>query len=334
MPKTTSTTSKPSNKKTSQADTKETTPKKSMIAPNESVKITLEWSSVEPVYQKTLKHFAKDVKAEGFRVGKAPAAIVEAKVGFEKIADHVLQELLPAAYEAAASKAPKKPITHPEFNPIALDKGKNWQLEAFFSIMPEVKLGDYKKIVKAAQKTAALFIKNRNQEIAKEAEAHAKGEHKHEDGHDHAHTHEPLGEQEIKEIKLQHIFKGLVDAFAPSIGELMLRQETQSEYERLLTQLKQYQITIEDYMARRQIDIEQLSQELAGTVLSRLQLDFIMAAISQAEKLEVSEAEVKDEVDKVTNLKMRQDLEKNQNYLNQIKANLLQKKTLDLLLAL
>lgn len=329
MPKTTK---KPTNKKTEASPSKDN--KKQMIAPNESVTITLEWISVEPVYQKTLKHFAKSVKAEGFRVGNAPLAIVETKVGREKIIDQVLQELLPTAYEVAAKNAPKKPITHPEFNPISLDKGKDWQLEAFFSIMPEVKLGDYKKIVKEAQKSALKFISERNQEIAKEALAHAKGEHKHEEGHDHAHAHEPLGENEQKEIKLQHIFKGLVDAFAPSIGELMLRQETQAEYERLVTQLKQYQITIDDYMARRQINIEQLSQELAGTVLSRLQLDFIMAAISQAEKLEVTEAEIKTELDKVTNLKMRQDLEKNQNYLNQIKANLLQKKTLDLLLAL
>jgi FKBP-type peptidyl-prolyl cis-trans isomerase (trigger factor) len=333
MPKTTNKPiNEPTDKKTETAAAKDN--KKTTLAPNESVKINLEWSSVEPVYQKTLKHFAKDVKAEGFRVGNVPLAIVEAKVGREKIIDRVLQELLPAAYEAAAKKAPKKPITHPEFNPIALDKDQDWQLEAFFSIMPEVKLGDYKKVVKTAQKTALKFIEERNQEIAKEAAAHAKGEHKHEGEHDHQHAHEPLGENEQKEIKLQHIFKGLVDAFAPSIGELMLRQETQAEYERLLAQLKQYQIKVEDYMTQRQINIEQLSQELAGTVLSRLQLDFIMAAISQAEKLEVSEAEIKTELDKVTNLQMRQDLEKNQNYLNQIKANLLQKKTLDLLLAL
>ena len=87
-------------------------------------------------------------------------------------------------------------------------------------------------------------------------------------------------------------------------------------------------------MKRRQITIEQLSQELAGTVLSRLQLDFIMAAISKAEKLEIQEDELKAELNKITNLKMRADVEKNQNYLNQIKANLLQQKTLTLLLKL
>lgn len=306
--------------------------KKSMIAPNESVKIVLEWSSVDALYKKALNKFAKNVKAEGFRVGRAPLAIVEQKVGFEKIADEVLRELLPEAYTKQIEKENKKPITSPEFNPISLKKGEDWSLEAFFSVLPEVKLGDYKKVAKKAKVEAAKFVTERNAEIKKEAEAHEKGEHSHD--HDHEHSHQPLGENEIKEINLQHIFRDLVAEFAPAIGELLLRQETQAEYERLLEQLKQYNISPEDYMQRRGVTIEQLSQELAGTVLSRLQLDFIMAAISQAEKLEATDEEVQKELLQITNLKMRQEVEKNQNYLTQIKANLLQRKTLDLLLAL
>lgn len=306
--------------------------KKSMIAPNESVKIVLEWSSVDALYKKALNKFAKNVKAEGFRVGKAPLAIVEQKVGFEKIADEVLRDLLPEAYTKQIEKENKKPITSPEFNPISLKKGEDWSLEAFFSVLPEVKLGDYKKVAKKAKVEAAKFVTERNAEIKKEAEAHEKGEHGHD--HDHEHSHQPLGENEIKEINLQHIFRDLVAEFAPAIGELLLRQETQAEYERLLEQLKQYNISPEDYMQRRGVTIEQLSQELAGTVLSRLQLDFIMAAISQAEKLEATDEEVQKELLQITNLKMRQEVEKNQNYLTQIKANLLQRKTLDLLLAL
>lgn len=304
--------------------------KKSLIAPNDSIQITLSWKLVEPVYKKTVSNFAKDVKAEGFRVGKAPLAIVEQKVGLEKIIDQVLRELLPEAYEKEIKKSGKKPITTPEFNPISLEKNKDWVLEAHFSLIPEVKLGDYKKITKEAKAEALKFIEKRNAEIVKEAkECESKDK-----DHDHAKAHQELTDQEKKEINLQHIFKELVANFAPAIGELLLRQETQTEFERLVEQLKQYKISVEDYLKRRQITIEQLSQELAGTVLSRLQLDFIMAEISKTEKLEIKDEEVKAELIKITNLKMRQDIEKNQNYLNQIKANLLQQKTLTLLLAL
>ncbi len=304
--------------------------KKSLIAPNDSIQITLSWKLVEPVYKKTVSNFAKNVKAEGFRVGKAPLAIVEQKIGLEKIIDQVLRELLPEAYEKEIKKSGKKPITTPEFNPISLDKNKDWVLEAHFSLIPEVKLGDYKKITKEAKAEALKFIEKRNAEIIKEAkECESKDK-----DHDHAKAHQELTDQEKKEINLQHIFKELVANFAPAIGELLLRQETQTEFERLVEQLKQYKISVEDYLKRRQITIEQLSQELAGTVLSRLQLDFIMAEISKTEKLEIKDEEVKAELIKITNLKMRQDIEKNQNYLNQIKANLLQQKTLTLLLAL
>ena len=309
---------------------KKETPKKSLIAPNDSVKITLEWTAVEPVYKKTVNHLAKNVKAEGFRVGKAPFAIVEQSVGLEKIIDQVLRELLPKAYEEQIKKESKKPITSPEFNPISLEKGKDWVLEAYFSPIPEVKLGDYKKVTKKAKEEAAKFVTERNTEIKKEAAA-CKSDEK---DHDHAHSHQELGENEINEINLQHIFKELVAQFAPAIGELLLRQETQTEYERLAKQLEQYKISTQDYLTRRQITIDQLSQELAGTVLSRLQLDFIMAEISKVEKLSVEDEEIKIELNKFADEKMRQELEKNQNYLNQIKATLLQKKTLDLLLKL
>lgn len=321
-------TTKPTDKKEAKTEKKET--KKSIIAPNDSVKITLEWKIVEPVYKKTVAKLAKDVKAEGFRVGKAPLAIVEQKIGLDKIIDQVLRELLPKAYEQEIKKSSKKPITTPEFNPISLEKNKDWVLEAHFSPIPEVKLGDYKKISKKAKVAASKFIEERNKAIKKEA-SECKSEDK---DHNHAKAHQELNDQEKKEINLQHIFKELVANFAPAISELLLRQETQSEFERLVEQLKQYKISTEDYLKRRQITIEQLSQELAGTVLSRLQLDFILAAISKEEKLEIKDDEVKTELNKITNLQMRADIEKNQNYLNQIKANLLQQKTLNLLLEL
>lgn len=304
--------------------------KKSLIAPNDSIKITLSWTSVEPVYKKTVTKFARNVKAEGFRVGKAPFAIVEKSVGMDKIIDQVLREILPEAYEQQVKKANKKAITSPEFNPISLEKNKDWELEAHFSLIPEVKLGDYKKTIKKAKTQAAEFAKKRNEEIKKEAEA-CKSDDK---NHDHAHAHQELGENETREINLQHIFKELVGEFAPAIGELLLRQETQAEYERLVNQLKQYQISADDYLKRRQITIEQLSQELASTVLSRLQLDFIMAEIAKTEKIGIDDKEIEEELNKFTDEKTRQDFTKNQDYLNQIKANLLQRKTLDLLLKL
>ncbi len=329
MTNTKPTTTKKTTKKTAAPSTTEPAKdQKSFLSPNESVKITLAWTQVEPAYQKAVREFGKKVKAEGFRVGKAPAAIVEAQVGFEKIADRVLQELLPAAYTEAIKQAKKSPITHPEFNPISLDKGKDWQLEALFSAAPVVKLKDYKKTIVAAHKTAAKFIKAQNDKIAKEAKE-CKTDDK---GHDHAHAHQPLDESQEREVKLQHIFKALADESAPTIGEMLLRQETQDEFKRLQTQLEQYQIKLDDYLKRRQITIEQLSQELAGNTLSRLQIDFILASISQAEKLAVSDEEVQAELAKITHLETREQMSKNPSYLNQIKAHLLQKKTLDFLL--
>lgn len=304
----------------------------SLIAQNEKVLITLKWDVVDKAYRKALTNFAKDIKTEGFRKGKAPLDVVEQKVGMEKLVDATLQEILPDAYRKTIEKADKKPITTPEFNPIALEKGKDWKIEAHYAPFPEIKLGDYKKLVTKGKKEADKFIKKQNEELKKVA---AKAKKDAEAGNPHNHEHkEKLDEGEEKEINLQHIFKELVGTIKPQIAELLLRQETQREFERLKQQLAQYKIALEDYLKNRAITMEQLSTELASTVLNRLQLDFILAEISKSEKMEVTDDDLKKELSQIQDEKMRKQIEADHAYMDQIRGNLLQRKSLEFLLKL
>jgi trigger factor len=328
------TTAKKTAKTSKQTPAKKTAEKQapSLIADNEKVSITLKWAEVDKAYRQALTNFAKDVKTEGFRKGKAPLDVVEKKIGMEKLVDATLQSILPKAYMEAVEKAEKKPITTPEFNPVALDKGKDWVIDAYFAPFPEIKLGDYKKLVTKAKKEALTFIKKQNEELKKAADK-AKKDAEAGKAHDHEHN-EKLDEGQEREINLQTIFKELVSNIKPKIAELLLRQETQKEFERLKQQLTQYQIKVEDYIKNRGISMEQLSTELASTVLNRLQLDFILAEISKAEKLDVTDEEVKKELAQIQDEKLRQQIEASPEYLDQIKANLLQRKSLEFLLKL
>ena len=304
----------------------------SLIAQNEKVLISLKWEIVDKAYRKALAKFAKEVKTEGFRKGKAPLDVVEQKIGLEKLVDATLQEILPDAYRKAIEKVEKKPITTPEFNPIALEKGSDWKIEAHYAPFPEIKLGDYKKLVSKGKKEATQFIKKQNEELKKVADKAKKDA---EAGKPHNHEHKDnLDEGQEREINLQHIFKELVASIKPQIAELLLRQETQREFERLKQQLSQYKITLEDYLKNRAISMEQLSTELASTVLNRLQLDFILAEISKSEKLEVTDADLKKELDQIQDENLRKQIEADHAYLDQIKANLLQRKSLEFLLKL
>lgn len=300
--------------------------KDSVLAANEKLVLTIKWTVVEKAYKKNLTQAAKNFKAEGFRVGKAPLSLVEQQVGSEKLTELTFQDVLPEVYKEAISKAEKKPITQPEFRPLTAKKGEDWQIEVHYASFPEINVKNYQKAVTIGNKTAAEFIKEREKQV-KEDSQKAK---------DQKDTKSKpalkLTDNEKNEIRLQHIFKALVEQTEPKIPELLLRQETQAEFERLLKQLEQYQIKLEDYLKNRGITIETLSNELASGVLGRLQVDFILASISQEEKLKVAQEEINQALEKITNLKMRTEAKANQNYLTQLEANLLQKKTIDFLL--
>jgi FKBP-type peptidyl-prolyl cis-trans isomerase (trigger factor) len=59
-----------------------------------------------------------------------------------------------------------------------------------------------------------------------------------------------------------------------------------------------------------------------------------LAEISKAEKLDVTDEEVKKELAQIQDEKLRQQIEASPEYLDQIKANLLQRKSLEFLLKL
>lgn len=299
-----------------------------LLAPNEKITLTLKWSVLEPVYKKNLAQAAKSFKAEGFRAGRAPLNLVEQQIGAERLTEAILRDVLPQAAEEALKKAEKKAITRPEFAPLKVKKGEDWLVELIYAAFPEVEVKNYKKAVADANKAAAKFItereKQRREEAAK-AKTEAKSPVK-------PATALELSEEEKQQIRLQHIFQALVAESQPKIPELLLRQETQAEFERLLKQLEQYQIKLDDYLKNRGITMEILSNELASSVLGRLQVDFILAAISQLEKLKVAPEEITAALEKITNLKLRAEAKANQNYLVQLEANLLQRKTVDFLL--
>ncbi|MBD3250414.1 MAG: hypothetical protein GF381_02490, partial [Candidatus Pacebacteria bacterium] len=141
------------------------------VGENQSFEIILEWSQVEPVYQKVLKQAVTQVKMPGFRKGKAPAKIAENKLDQVKLINLTLQELLPKAYVDQIKSKKIKPLTEPEFKPIKLEKNQDWVVEAVYAIKPEINLKDYQKIVKKAKKEAQKTIKEMEEKQTKQAKS-------------------------------------------------------------------------------------------------------------------------------------------------------------------
>lgn len=103
---------------------------------------------------KALAEFVKEAELEGFRKGKAPAAMVKEKVGelqlFEEATQRAIQELIPTIMLEEKIDAISMPHVH--LTKIALNLPVEFKMH--FYVMPEVELGDYKKIAQGVKKEA------------------------------------------------------------------------------------------------------------------------------------------------------------------------------------
>lgn len=303
------TTKKPTKKTTKKAPKQEGT---SLVIPSTVLKITLPKKQVSDSYEQTLTSLTKNVSAAGFRKGKVPKDAAEEKLGKQRIIEQTLNQLLPEAYEKAVKDSKKTPITQPEFSIIEAELGKDWVIEARFAELPTVKLGNYSQLVKKGLKEAKKTLTER-----KKDEKQPK-----------------ITEDQEKELNLQHIFRELVLNIKPQVPELLLKHETQHEFEHMVGQLKQLGTSVDDYLQKRQMNMEQLSQELAISTLNRLQLDLILGAIAKEEKLKVTDKDRDEYFKQIPDEKQREQLKNDAHYLGHLDTNLTKQKVVDHLLSI
>ena len=113
-----------------------------------SVEITVNFtkSDLEPARLKALSRLAQGMKVAGFRKGKAPANVVEQQVDPNDLAtetlDIAIRSKLPAIYTAEGFQ----PLSMPQVNVTKYVPGESAEFTVTSDIMPEVKLGNYKKL--------------------------------------------------------------------------------------------------------------------------------------------------------------------------------------------
>ena len=317
---------------------KKTTSAPALIAPNTKITITIPWEKAQPAYAKARNKIAQTVKISGFRKGKVPADVVEKMVGNTDIIEKAMEDVLPEAYIAAIKAAGKKPLTQPSFQAVSVQVGQEWVVEAQIAEKPEIKLGDYKKVVKEAKKAAESEIKAREVEIEKAAKKYEEekkaGTLKVEPGHEgHDHSPKPVTAEQKKEITLQTIYQALIEEVKPQIPELLVRHEVEYDLDQLGRQLQAIQMTFEQYLQRRGISQEQLTQQMAMSALGRLQLVFIIDTVAEETKADVSDEEVTKYVEEKVDPRMKEQYATSPEYKNLVRQTILRQKIADSLLA-
>jgi len=98
--------------------------------------------ALDEAFRRVIRH----VEVPGFRRGKVPRFIFEARYGVESLYEEALNVLLPEAYRAAVEEAGIVPIEEPEIDVESLGKGQPLRFKATVTVEPEAEVGDYRSI--------------------------------------------------------------------------------------------------------------------------------------------------------------------------------------------
>lgn len=304
--------------------------KPEIVIDNTKLQLQLKWAGIKQEYDRVLAQLAKKVKAKGFRPGKVPLKIAQEKIGQEHLVNQVLENLVSDKYQALIKKEGKEPLTKPEIKPLKMEWGQDWELEVQIAEKPTIKLGDYHQVIKQGLKTAHQQLKTEKEgksSAAKKADSKKKSSQtKQEEKETKEEKH-----ARIKQIRLHQVCKALVEKIQPQIPELLLKEGTQHEIQRLTQELERIGLALDDYLAQRKQKFEEMFIQIAAQTLSKLQLEFILEALEKAEKIKVSDQDKQAKLGKIQDKKVRQQIEEHPHYLNQLERQIKRQKLFDLL---
>lgn len=112
--------------------------------PKSQVGMTIEVPTelVDATYERVLNRLVSRAKIEGFRPGRAPRALVEARVGPAALREEVVETMVPEVVRQALDEKSIDPIDNPDVEVLELERGRPARLKATISVMPEVTLAD------------------------------------------------------------------------------------------------------------------------------------------------------------------------------------------------
>ena len=116
--------------------------------PKSQVGMTIEVpaETVDATYDRVLNRLASRAKIEGFRPGRAPRQLVEARLGPAALREEVVETIVPEVLTQALREQSIDAIDNPDVEVLELERGRPARLKATITVMPVVTLGDVSKL--------------------------------------------------------------------------------------------------------------------------------------------------------------------------------------------
>ncbi len=314
------------------------------------VQMVLPWADMEAKWNEVLQRLAADTEIAGFRKGQAPLPMVEQQLG-TKLQDEVFKEVMPQALVEALQGSDIVPIDYPQYSIVQFTKGQQLAFRALITARPEVKVGDYKTIsvkrpeqkqitdedVKRviddlfnrwkarlpqdqtapaapddafAKAVGASDLNDLTTKIKQDLEAEAQYN----------------NELDYEEAILQEVEK----MTTVEIPEILVEDELRRMLVSLQRRVADMGLLMEDYLRSQQKTLEGLRSEWKPQADKNVRMELGLAEIARMENVDISDAEVQAEIDKITDSRMKAQFEQQEPRLH-LKHSLRQVRTLNLL---
>jgi len=237
--------------------------------------------------EKATLDLGKELEIKGFRKGKAPKEMAEREIGPGRILEEAANQAIKENYLKAISENKIEAIFKPEIEILKLALGNPFEFKAKISVLPEVKLPDYKQIASQVLRREVVVAKEEIERLRAEKER--------------------IEKERIR----QEILDKIAENSQIEISEVLVESEKKRMLESLKQQVPQIlQINFEDYLTKIQKTEKELLDSFLPEAQRKIKNSLVLKEIEKRENIEVSEREIKEEMDKIS--KIYPDLDQNQ----------------------
>jgi trigger factor len=104
------------------------------------INVEVPFDELKPDFDRAYKELAKQVRLPGFRPGKAPAKLLEARIGRGAVLEQVVNDIVPGRYSQAVSTTDVKPLGQPEIEVTKIEDGQELTFTAEVDVRPDITL--------------------------------------------------------------------------------------------------------------------------------------------------------------------------------------------------
>jgi trigger factor len=110
------------------------------------INVEVPFDELKPNFDRAYRKLAQQVRIPGFRPGKAPARVIESRIGRAPILDEVVNEAIPAKYMEAVTTGDVRVIGRPDIEVTKIEDGDHVAFTAEVDIRPDFELPAFESL--------------------------------------------------------------------------------------------------------------------------------------------------------------------------------------------